>query len=880
MREPRDKRSALLNQLSESWGNSYIILPIDFDVIRDKLANGNRLEKIYLLLKNRICEASKMTTPRGYIEDIKNRQIKSDKEFVLDSLTGAIDRLQKAFPRYGSFLMEFVQNADDAKSQSLKIEILENNIRIFNDGLPFSEEDVKSICKVGRSSKTPKDYIGYLGVGFKSAFLISERPEIYSGGFRFKFDKEVWDEPLHTPWQVMPLWIETPSIEFSGKYNTVFNLYLKELKLLEKLKEEVKPDHLSDRILLFLRNVKEIEIIDHTQNLKRKIIKSMSSKTSEYEIYQIQEYENDILKNQDHWLIFRSIGTVPEDVKEDFVTKEWDRENIEKREVLAAFKLDEENNLIKEEKGTAHIGVFSFLPLKEVLSGLNFLMQADFLTTPGRGELARESLWNNWLADEIYNLIVEKCIPTFLISHETWKLNFTEILYSSGGGHELFEQHIKRPIRQYMENEAVLIAEDGSTVRPEEAVSIITPEAKKLRSEIDIDVLYPGKKVLHPDCSAPWEIKTRIDEEPRFYASSGISDKMQELLNLKSKEKNIAFFKSFYHEYLLHYKNSSPGTKSKLKSHNIFLTDDWNLTNTHSFCIKHKDLIIPQEIKDNFKIVHPDLIAEPDILDFLKMLGISELTEERIQDILRPKVRAVREIGETWASLSDEEKIKKTKICKELYERNKADVDDLDFLTLKSKGGAWLKPVDLVFPNEYGQDHRIEELTEKGLLKSEDLQRLNINFLSHEYIAEDDQDIKSWRDFFEKLGLEQSLKKEKLVERIGINTALRFERERGRKTKELSHSEEFGGYDIESNSGERLIEVKGRSDPTPKIWLTHKQIKKLHEEGEKYFLYVVRDALRNPVLTEIKGHKLLDVDYSISIDFYKWKDLSEVEFQP
>ena len=66
----------------------------------------------------------------------------------------------------------------------------------------------------------------------------------------------------------------------------------------------------------------------------------------------------------------------------------------------------------------------------------------------------------------------------------------------------------------------------------------------------------------------------------------------------------------------------------------------------------------------------------------------------------------------------------------------------------------------------------------------------------------------------------------------------------------------------------------------PQIWLTHKQIKKLHEEGEKYFLYVVRDALRNPVLTEIKGHKLLDVDYSISIDFNKWHDLSEVEFQP
>jgi hypothetical protein len=585
------------------------------------------------------------------------------------------------------------------------------------------------------------------------------------------------------------------------------------------------------------------------------------------------------LKNQDHWLIFRSIGTVPEDVKEDFVTKEWDRENIEKREVLAAFKLDDENNLIKEEKGTAHIGVFSFLPLKEVLSGLNFLMQADFLTTPGRGELARESLWNDWLADEIYNLIVEKCIPTFL-SHGTWKLNFTEILYSSGGGHELFESYIKRPLRQYMENEAVLIDINGSAIKQDEAISIPKPEVRESLSENNLDVVYPGKKVLHPHCSAPGGIKTRIDEEPRFNATSGLSNKTQELLYVKSKEKNIEFFKIFYREYLLQYESSSSGTINNLKSYNILLTEDCDLTNAHSLCIKPKDLTIPQELKDKFKIVHPDLIAEPDILDFLKILGISELTEERIRDILEPPVSQVLEISETWNDLSDEEKIKKTKVCKKLYESHEADAKDLEFLTLKSKNGEWIEPADLVFSNGYGQDHRIEELTEKELLNSEDLQGLNINFLNHGYIAEDDQDIKSWRDFFEELGLEQNLKKGKLVERIGINTALRFEEEKGRKAKELSHSEEFGGYDIKSNSGERLIEVKGRSDPTPQIWLTPKQIKKLHEEGGKYFLYVVRDALRNPVLTEIKGHKLLDVDYSISIDFYKWKDLSEVEFRP
>ncbi|HSB06183.1 MAG TPA: hypothetical protein VLK23_13415, partial [Thermodesulfobacteriota bacterium] len=195
------------------------------------------------------------------------------------------------------------------------------------------------------------------------------------------------------------------------------------------------------------------------------------------------------MKGKDLWLIFRSTCDVPDDVKEDYVTKEWERESVEKREILVAFKLDSENNLIEEEKGTAHIGVFSFLPLKEIPSGLNFLLQADFLTAPGRGELARECLWNYWLADEIYNLITGKCIPIFL-NHENWKLNFTNILYSLEGGHELFEGHIKTPLNKYLESNATLIAEDGTPSKIEELISV-GEEIRGFLKKRDLKVIYP-----------------------------------------------------------------------------------------------------------------------------------------------------------------------------------------------------------------------------------------------------------------------------------------------------------------------------------------------------------------------------------------------------
>lgn len=140
--------------------------------------------------------------PKDHIEDIKNRYLNSDREFVLPSLNRSIDRIEKAFPKYGSFLMEFIQNADDVRSSSLLIEIENKLIKILNNGHVFSKEDVNSICRVGMSSKTPKDYIGYLGVGFKSVFLISDSPEIYSGDYRVKFDKNDWPEPEKIPWVI------------------------------------------------------------------------------------------------------------------------------------------------------------------------------------------------------------------------------------------------------------------------------------------------------------------------------------------------------------------------------------------------------------------------------------------------------------------------------------------------------------------------------------------------------------------------------------------------------------------------------------------------------------------------------------------------------
>lgn len=821
------------------------------------------------------------SNPKEYIEEIQKKYEDSDRDIVLDSLAGAIDRLQKAFPGRGHFLMEFIQNADDANSKSMKIEIEKGCITIFNNGDYFSRKDIKSICKVGRSSKTPEDYIGYLGVGFKSVFLISNCPQIYSGSYQFKFDKNHWMNRENIPWQVMPIWVDNNLDMQNETWKTVFIIPKAEEideKIMHKLEEEVSSKHLNNRVILFLRNINKIEIHDKIENIKRKIVKSEDISKSNYEICSVDEYENDELKTKDRWLIFRNPECiVPTEVKEDQATIDWERQNVTKREVLAVFRLDDENNLLEEERGTAHTGVFSFLPLKETESGLKFLIQTDFLTTPGRADIQRESLWNEWLAKEIYTLIVEKCIPEFL-KNEKWEFNFTEILYPGSGGHELFDEYIKRPLREYLENNLVLIDEDGSTAKADELISM-NSEIRELLADDDLKIVYPDKKIIHTNCRTG--LDSNIKKAPSTVLNFVTDYETRKVISKKAEQGHINWFKLLYNRLNTY---SEDYLRREIRYSAIILTKDNELVESDKVYIKPENISIPKQLKDNYKIVHPEFVLHNK--DFLEKLRIRELTEEHIKNDLG--ITDIQVTKEEWGKIPENEKINKIKDYKKLFEDNRISANDISFLTIKTKSGEWLKPADIVFPREYKPDHRIETLIGKKLLD------FSLEFLSTEFIEKrDDREIKQWQDFFENLGIDSKLKdgkeKDRIVERIAILTTLYFEKKKkNRDAHELTESESGDpGYDIlsryQDDEGvkEMYIEVKGSSDNKPEKMLSKNQTKKLMTEEDKYFVYGVVDALNNPTLYALKGGKILEEEeFRMPIRPAKWEELKEEKYQP
>ena len=97
------------------------------------------------------------------------------------------------------FIYELLQNAEDALRRrrdwagprEVKFQLADSFLRVTHFGQPFDEQDVRGICGIGESTKD-LTAIGRFGIGFKSVFAFSDRPEVHSGQEAFAIENFVW----------------------------------------------------------------------------------------------------------------------------------------------------------------------------------------------------------------------------------------------------------------------------------------------------------------------------------------------------------------------------------------------------------------------------------------------------------------------------------------------------------------------------------------------------------------------------------------------------------------------------------------------------------------------------------------------------------------
>lgn len=266
----------------------------------------------------------------------------------------------------GRTFIELLQNADDAGAKRVCVSEIDNAVIVANDGRSFDENDIMSICRSGASNKRRGNSIGYRGVGFKSATVISTEIVIYSAGVYFTFSKSLCAKTLHVscdkvPTVRIPFIYDETKLNFDIKrellrlqsdgFNTAF-IFLKANvgKFVTELRE------FDSSWLLFLKNIVHVEIdmedIELKCSLKRKNMHD-----------------------------FEKLITVEENGNSWYVINNGD--------IAVAFLYDSRKGLIPCQVDDAVF--YCFLPMLDK-TGFAFKINADFSTDPSRKHLIQDDL--------------------------------------------------------------------------------------------------------------------------------------------------------------------------------------------------------------------------------------------------------------------------------------------------------------------------------------------------------------------------------------------------------------------------------------------------------------------------------------------------------
>lgn len=350
------------------------------------------------LLQTDLSRAGDISLFRGneLIENIQRDSINTP-ESVKGKLTRSIEAISNEInTQPATFIFELIQNADDYPNEEKYVKMLFDiknpYLVIKHNGSLFDVNNAVAICDINEGDKRNEvEKIGFKGIGFKSIFKDCNLAYLKSGEYSFRFDEIKWrNEGRKLFWQITP--INTEEKEFRNVLQPFNNVNLvikpKELRQLNNYKVTLLEHFKDERILLFLRNVKEIDFVLNDDSFS-------------------------ISNTDDKWKILKSKNIlVQESIREELnrgIALNDKRiplkyQNIEKTEIGFGFLVNE-----SEVKSVEDATIYAYLPTKVNL-GLGFLLNGNFIPDGSRTHLHQDLTWNNFLFEKAGELFPDKII--------------------------------------------------------------------------------------------------------------------------------------------------------------------------------------------------------------------------------------------------------------------------------------------------------------------------------------------------------------------------------------------------------------------------------------------------------------------------------------
>src|SRR5881628_714816 len=147
------------------------------------------------------------------------------------------------------FVFELLQNAEDAKATKIRFKLFHDRLEVWHNGRLFNEKDVRGVCGVGEGTGADDlTRIGKFGIGFKSVYAYTSRPEIHSG-----------DEHFYIEHYVRPYAVDACLLGSDWTTLFVFPLNHPDISPDQAFQDIGKRlQELDVRTLLFLRHIAEI----------------------------------------------------------------------------------------------------------------------------------------------------------------------------------------------------------------------------------------------------------------------------------------------------------------------------------------------------------------------------------------------------------------------------------------------------------------------------------------------------------------------------------------------------------------------------------------------------------------------------------------------
>ncbi|GLJ45916.1 hypothetical protein SUGI_0966790 [Cryptomeria japonica] len=232
-----------------------------------------------------------MATPREHIEEIRRKKfsIGGEENPLTEDLHHAVRHLSaELYTKDVHFLMELIQNAEDNEyapdvEPSLEFVVTSRDVTgvgapatllVFNNEKGFTPRNIESLCSVGRSTKKGKrqgGYIGEKGIGFKSVFLVTNQPYIFSIGYKIRFN-EIPSSGVKIGY-IVPEWIDKPNIQdlemvYGSQCQGEIPNSVKVLPLRPEKVKGVKNQlaNIHPEVILFMSKIKRLSVREDGQN--------------------------------------------------------------------------------------------------------------------------------------------------------------------------------------------------------------------------------------------------------------------------------------------------------------------------------------------------------------------------------------------------------------------------------------------------------------------------------------------------------------------------------------------------------------------------------------------------------------------------------------